>query len=91
MFTEIICIFAHDINSKIMKKTRKSTPLEETLYIMSSPETITDIRNTELYIQAGKKVTERENVLDTLAFTLNLIYLKDHSVKWYLEYKRKNQ
>lgn len=57
---------------------------------MSSPETMADIRNAELYIQVDKEVTKRENALDSLVFKFNRIYLQDLSVKHY-EIPEKNQ
>ena len=41
---------------KIMRRTRKSSSLRETLYIMSSPETMTDICNAEQDIKDGKGI-----------------------------------
>ncbi len=39
-----------------MRSMRKSSSLEETLYIMSSPETMTDIRKAEQDIKDGKGI-----------------------------------
>ena len=39
-----------------MRRMRKSSSLEDTLYIMSSPETMADIRKAEQEIKDGKGI-----------------------------------